>query len=83
LARLPWRRAARLNRGVKKGDPDHVVAYSQSLAGRSRALALIKKHGGPLYEAAADASDFIVERLPDKLVRRGRWLNGRFVAVGE
>lgn len=68
---------------MNKCDPDQVVGYSQSQAGRERALAFIKKDGGPLYEAATDVSDLIVERLPDGSARRGRWLNGRFVAVGE
>lgn len=62
-------------------DLDQVVALSQSEKGRKKAMALIAKHAGPVYEADPMTPDLIVERLPDGTVRRGRFANRQFVPV--
>lgn len=63
-------------------DLDQVVALSQSERGRKKALALIAKHAGPVYEADPTAPDLIVERRADGSVRRGRFSNRQFVPIG-
>lgn len=60
---------------------DQVVAWSQSEKGRKKALALIAKHAGPVYEADPAMPDLIVERRADGSVRRGRFSNRQFVPI--
>lgn len=62
-------------------DLDRVVALSQSEKGRKKALAMIAKHAGPVYEADPTATDLIVERRADGSVRRGRFSNRQFVPI--
>lgn len=64
-------------------DLDQVVALSQSEKGRKRALALIAKHGEPVYEADPTRGDVIVERRADGTTRRGRFSNRQFIPIGE
>jgi hypothetical protein len=68
---------------MNKRNLDQVVAFSQSPEGRARALALINKDGGAIYEAAVDAPELILKRLSNGSTRRGRWLDGRFVPLAE
>jgi hypothetical protein len=60
-------------------DLDQVVALSQTKKGREKALAIIAKHAGPVYETDPIASDLLVERREDGAVRRGHFANGQFV----
>ena len=60
-------------------DLDQVVALSQTEKGRKKALAMIAKHAGPVYEADPTSPDLIVERRADGSVRRGRFANRQFV----
>ena len=62
-------------------DLDQVVALSQSEKGRRKALALIAKHAGPVYEADPTAPDLIIERQPDGTKRRGRFSNRQFIPI--
>jgi ParD-like antitoxin of type II bacterial toxin-antitoxin system len=60
---------------------DRVVALSQSTEGRKKALALIAKHAGPVYETDPKAPDLVVERRADGSTRRGRFSNRQFVPI--
>lgn len=60
---------------------DQVVALSQSEKGRKKALALIAKHAGPVYEGDPTSPDLVVERRADGSVRRGKFANRQFVPV--
>lgn len=60
---------------------DQVVALSQSEKGRKKALALIAKHAGPVYETDPATPDLVVERRADGSRRRGRFANRQFVPV--
>ncbi len=72
---------AKVKQRSNVADLDRVVALSQSEAGRKRALALIARHAGPVYEADPAAPDLVVERRSDGSVRRGRFANRQFVPV--
>jgi len=72
---------AEVKRRGNVADLDQVVALSQTVKGRKRALAMIAKHAGPVYEADPGAPELIVERRADGSVRRGRFANRRFVPV--
>ena len=60
---------------------DQVVALSQSEKGRKKALALIAKHAGPIYETDPKTPDLVVERRADGSTRRGRFSNRQFVPI--
>lgn len=60
---------------------DKVVTLSQTGAGRKQAQAIIARHRGPVYEADSSDSSVIVERSSDGSVRRGRFINRRFVPL--
>ena len=60
---------------------DQVVAWSQSEKGRKKALALIAKHAGPVYETDPAAPHVVIERRADGSSRRGRFANRQFVAI--
>lgn len=62
-------------------DLDRVVALSQSEAGRKKALALIARHAGPVYETDPQSPDLVLERRADGSLRRGRFANRQFVPV--
>jgi len=62
-------------------DIDRVVALSQSAKGQKRALALIAKHAGPVYETDPKEPDLVVERRADGSIRRGRFSNRQFVSI--
>jgi hypothetical protein len=72
---------AKVKQREKVADLDQVVALSQSEKGRKKALAIIAKHRGPVYEADPASPDLIIERRPDGSVRRGRFSNRQFVPV--
>ncbi|HEY3757611.1 MAG TPA: hypothetical protein VGL42_15770 [Opitutaceae bacterium] len=60
---------------------DQVVALSQSEKGRKKALALIAKGAGPVYEADPKTAGLVIERRADGTVRRGRFSNRQFVPI--
>ena len=62
-------------------DLGQVVALSQSEKGRRKALALIAKHAGPVYETDPKTPDIVLERRADGTVRRGRFSNRQFVPI--
>lgn len=59
-----------------------ILAFTQTPAGRERALKIILRSGRPTYESDPASPGFILERSPDGTVRKGRFLNRQFVAVG-
>jgi ParD-like antitoxin of type II bacterial toxin-antitoxin system len=59
---------------------EKIVALSQSKAGQAKARAIIARHGGPIYGTDPATPGLIVERHPDGSIRRGRFVNRRFVA---
>jgi hypothetical protein len=58
---------------------EKIVALSQTAAGQAKARAIISKHGNPVYGADPATPGLIVERQPDGSIRRGRFVNRRFV----
>ncbi|MDQ3625025.1 MAG: ParD-like family protein [Verrucomicrobiota bacterium] len=58
---------------------DQVLALTRTEKGRQKALALIARHKGPVYAVDPGAPDVIREKLPDGTVRRGKFMNRRFV----
>ena len=62
-------------------DLDEIVTLSQSEKGRKKALAIIAKHAGPVYEADPNQPDVVIERYPDGSMRRGRFANRQFVPI--
>jgi hypothetical protein len=72
---------AKVKQRANVADLDQVVALSQSEKGRKKALALIAKHAGPVYEADPTAPDLIIERRADGSTRRGRFSNRQFIPV--
>jgi ParD-like antitoxin of type II bacterial toxin-antitoxin system len=73
--------AAKVKQRGNVVDLDQVVALSQTEKGRKKALAMIAKHAGPVYEADPKTPDLLVERRADGSVRRGRFSNRQFVPV--
>jgi hypothetical protein len=58
---------------------DDIVAASQTKEGREKTRAVIFSHGGPTYSADPENPALILERSPDGSVKRGRFLNRKFV----
>jgi hypothetical protein len=58
---------------------EQIVAFSQTKAGQAKARAIISRHGGPVYGADPDRPEVVVERQPDGSIRRGRFVDRRFV----
>jgi len=58
-----------------------VVAFSQSEEGRERARALILRHEHPVYGADPSDPSLILERLPDGTVRKGYFVQRKFVPI--
>jgi hypothetical protein len=61
-------------------DLDALLEMASTPGGRERALADIRRHGGPTYSTDASSPGLIIERMPDGTKRRGRFANRRFVA---
>lgn len=72
---------AKVKQRGKVVDLDRVVALSQTEKGRKKALAVIARHAGPVYEADPKRRDLIIERRADGSKRRGRFANRQFVPV--
>ena len=72
---------AQVKRRGKVADLDQVVALSQSEKGRKKALALIARQAGPVYETDPNTPDLVVERRADGSLRRGKFSNRQFVPV--
>jgi len=72
---------AKVKQRSQVADLDRVVALSQSAAGRTKALALIAQHAGPVYEADPTDPELVIERRSDGTTRRGRFANRQFVPV--
>lgn len=60
---------------------DEVVTLSQTDAGQKKALAIIARHRGPVYEMDSKDPELVIERLPDGSIRRGRFSNRQFLAI--
>lgn len=58
---------------------EKIVALSQTEAGQAKARAIVSRHGGPVYGADPAKPGLILERRPDGSIRRGRFVNRRFV----
>ena len=58
---------------------EQIVSLSQTKAGQAKARAIISRHGGPVYGADPARPGVVVERQPDGSIRRGHFVNRRFV----
>jgi hypothetical protein len=72
---------AKVKQRGQVADLDRVVTLSQSATGRKKALALIARHAGPVYEADPTDPELVVERQSDGTTRRGRFANRQFVPI--
>jgi len=75
---LSGRSVTRMKQTARIEDLHSLVETSQTVEGRQRVLALIRRHGGPVYEADPENPDRVIERQPDGSTRRGRFVNRRF-----
>jgi hypothetical protein len=57
---------------------DELLNLSTSPDGRARALAEIRRHGGPTYSSDPDEAGVIIERAADGTQRRGRFVSRSF-----
>src|SRR6187402_1642028 len=62
---LSGKSAAKVKQRESVGDLDQVVSLSQSEKGRKKALAIVARHAGPVYEADPNDANVIVERRAD------------------
>jgi hypothetical protein len=62
-------------------DVDAVLALTRTKKGRERARAVIARHKGPVYGADPDQPDVVIETRPDRMSRRGKFINRRFTEL--
>ena len=58
---------------------DEIVAYSQSRAGQDKTREVIFSPGMPTYSSDPENPDLLLERSPDGSVRKGRFVDRKFV----
>jgi hypothetical protein len=68
----------RLKTTARVPDLAEVLAQADTLEGRSRFAAAVRKQGVPLYRSAPGEAGVFIEKRPDGKERRGRFVNRKF-----
>ena len=60
---------------------DEIVSASQSKSGQDKTREIIFNHGGPTYSADPETPPLLLERCADGTIRRGRFVNRKYIPV--